>query len=190
MRPIQADFLERTPVRPALGYALAASLVLLALAELRLAIGWQQPVLDAERRVAQHRLIDDSRTPLTDFGSVAQPDPAYARDAAAVLQMAEYDVAQVLTTLETVQVAGVRVLALEIASSERSASVELEFQDPDTLHEYLEQLNAGLEAAQRWQLRRTQVQSANVAGTATIIASPALVGRPSAPVFATIPTGR
>ena len=182
MRTIQVEFLQRPSVRPALGYALAGSLMLLAFTELRLAFDWRQSALVLERRVADHRIGSQPQAP-SDPGPVGQPEPAYARDAFVVLKTAEYDVSQVLAALEAVQVAGVKVLALEIASVERSAIVELELQqDPGALHEYLGQLNVGLEAGQRWQLRRTQLKGAGNEGAATIFASPTLVDRPIQPV--------
>jgi hypothetical protein len=97
---------------------------------------------------------------------IAAPPP-YAADARALANLASFDWGRVLTAVESVQMAGVRVLAIEISASEQQAKVELELSDAGALPKYLEAINAG-EPKARWTLVQTQLGASGSTTSATI----------------------
>lgn len=102
----------------------------------------QNEVEEIYRRTVERR--SDSLKPLP-----------YAADALRVLRLREFPLNAVLTALETVSVAGIRILSVDISAIDATARVEVEFSDYQSLIRYLEELNIG-EPTERWVLTSAQ----------------------------------
>jgi hypothetical protein len=100
--------------------------------------------------------------------AASRPEPAYQRDAEAIVRMAAFDSAGALRAIEAVQIPGVRVTALELAAAEGTVRVELELTDPDVLLRYVAQLNAG-EPTPRWSIVRSQGAGPGGPASASVI---------------------
>ncbi|WP_127995663.1 hypothetical protein [Piscinibacter defluvii] len=170
MRPLNIDVLDRGRVRAGFGIALALSLLLLAGSQILGALEAGDQATALALRLQERSLAFERQQGTGRAASTLHAQPAYYRDAVTMLQAASFDAATVLSALESVHVAGVRVLAVEIVSAERLARVDLEVMEPAALTDYLDGLNAGLDTSQRWELLRVQSPSAQAAGTASIVA--------------------
>jgi len=100
----------------------------------------------------------------------ARVQPPYAKDAAAIAQMATFPLDRVLRVLESVRVQGVKLKALDISAAEGSVRVELEYTANDALMSYMDEINAG-EAKPRWQMLQAQAGSGPGAASMATIAS-------------------
>ena len=162
MRPLKVDFAP--PRRPVL--ALAAWAVVCAAATVVLGLGawraWDARSLSVAREAANASEIARLRDVLQVRAArlaVSATAPAYQRDAVTVARMAAFPTQQVLKSLETVAIDGVRVMAIELNASQATADVTLEFDDYRSLLAYLEALNEG-ETTSRWSLVRAESSGA------------------------------
>ena len=170
MRPLGVNFVRRRSIWPWLGYALSTALLAVAAFQSWSALALMKQVRAAEEEVLRIRAeVDAKRKPPAGTPTQSAAEMPYAQDAAALAKLAGFDASRVLAALESAQVVGVKVTALEILPAERLARVELEVADPTALLQYLEQINAGLEPAQGWQLTRAQSPTVSAAGTATVV---------------------
>ncbi len=174
MRPLRVNFASRRHVRPVFGYGLAVSLFAFAWFQGMAGFEAQRGAEALEAQVREVHRAAEQRAASAQASTQPRPNPPYLRDALAVAQMADWDVGRVLTALEAVRVVGVRVLAIELVPGDKLARVDLELTEAGTLTQYLDELNAGLDAAQRWRLHRFQAPSGSAAGLAVIVADPAL----------------
>lgn len=170
MRPLSIDLFERVRVRAVFCVVLALALLLLAGSQTLGALEARDQARARALQLQERSLAFERQRGAVRAASNLHAQPAYYRDAVAMLQAASFDASTVLSALESVHISGVRVLALEIVSAERLARVDLEVMDPAALTDYLDGLNAGLEASQRWQLLRVQSPSAQSTGTASLVA--------------------
>lgn len=124
--------------------------------------------LDASRKVdalkAQHealvrRLATPQAPPL-----VVERKMPYDASAREMLALAHSEWPAMLTALESVEVAGVTLVALDVAPADRRVQVEVEFIDYAALLSFLEQLNAG-EPVRRWALVQAQSSSRTRVGS-------------------------
>ena len=170
MRPLAVNFVRRRSVWPWLGYALSTALLAVAAFQSWSALALMRQVRAAEEEVLRISAEVDAKRKLP-AGTLTQSgaEMPYAEDAAALAKLADFDAGRVLAALESAQIVGVKVTALEILPAERLARVELEVADPAALLQFLEQVNAGLSPAQGWQLTRAQSPTASAAGTATVV---------------------
>lgn len=170
MRPLGVNFVRRRSTWPWLGYALSTALLAVAAFQSWSALALMKQVRAAEEEVLRISAeVDAKRKPPAGTPTQSGAEMPYAQDAAALAKLAGFDAGRVLAALESAQVVGVKVTALEILPAERLARVELEVADPTALLQFLEQINAGLEPAQRWQLTRAQSPTVSAAGTATVV---------------------
>jgi hypothetical protein len=173
MKPLSVDFVVRVSKWPWLGYALAVGLLSLA--------GWgawSTTALIKQARFSETKVatlqakVDSPRLKADDTVPPPPATPAYFQDAATIARLAEFDVGKILAAIESAQLAGIKVTAVEIRTAERTARVELEVTDPASLLQYLEQINAGVEATPPWSLQRTKSATDTAPGSATIVAGP------------------
>jgi hypothetical protein len=88
--------------------------------------------------------------------SAAEPPP-FANDATHWLRLSRVDVGGVFRSVESAQVAGARLVSIEIDGEGRRAELEVEVTGADVASAYLDALNAGL-ARPAWALTRLQAQ--------------------------------
>lgn len=170
MRHLAVNFVPRRSVWPWLGYALSTALLAVAAFQSWSALALMKQVRAAEEEVLRISAeVDAKRKSPTGAPTQSGAEVPYAQDAAALAKLAGFDMGRVLASLESAQVVGVKVTALEILPAERLVRVELEVADPAALLQFLEQINAGLEPAQGWQLTRAQSPTASAAGIATLM---------------------
>lgn len=168
MRPLKVEFAERTPPWVWLGIALAA--LALGLTAVQAQQIWrlhrQSQALQA-REAAAKSMLDARRQ--ASAAQLAKPAPTpYAADAMQAAVRASFDVGQVLGVLEAARVPGVRLLALEVSTANRSVQVDVELQDVTTLSAYIEALSAG-GPVRRWVLVKVAGGSGGMAGQATLL---------------------
>lgn len=170
MRLLRVNFVRRRSIWPWLGYSLSTALLAAAAFQSWSALALMKQVRAAEEEVLRISAeVDAKRKPPVGILKQSGAEMPYAQDAAALAKLAGFDAGRVLAALESAQVVGVKVTVLEIFPAERLARVELEVADPTALLQFLEQINAGLEPAQRWQLTRAQSPTVSAAGTATVV---------------------
>ncbi len=103
--------------------------------------------------------------------------PLYANDAAALAKMASFPVDRVFTALESTQVEGVKLTAIEITAHDGEVRVNLEFAEYAMLLRYLEEINAG-EPTPRWALLQAQItQYATIPNSGVIVSRWTEAGR-------------
>jgi len=170
LRPIAADFAPRRTVPRWLWASACLVLLLVAapqawygfrLAEQARAVQAQVQQAEAARQLALRRRAADARS----HESIA----AYAQDAAAIARVASFDAAGVLAAVESARVAGIRVTSLEINAVDATARLELEVRDASDLLKYLDDINAAMDAPQRWRLVRSQSATPTNVGSATLV---------------------
>ena len=163
MKPLKVDFAPRHRVAP--GWWMALSVALIALAASQSLQAWAAM---QEARVIRAHIVRVSarleRQRLEQQAAIARAlvVPPYAKDAAAFAKLAGFPLNRVLRSLETVQIEGVRVTAIDVDAPEDLVRVELEQASGEILMRYLGELNAG-EEKPRWQL--VQMRAAATGGT-------------------------
>ena len=88
--------------------------------------------------------------------SAAKP-PAFSLNARHWMRMLAFDGSGVLRSIETVQVAGAKVVSIEIDSDGQRVELEVEVTGADVASSYLQALNAGTKRP-AWALSRLQIQ--------------------------------
>ena len=170
MRPLAVNFVRRRSIWPWLGYALSIALLAVAAFQSWSALASMKQVRLTEEEVLRiSAAVDAKRKPPAGTPTQKAAEMPYAQDAAALAKLAGFDTGRVLAALESAQIVGVKVTALDILPAERVARVELEVADPTALLKFLEQINAGLEPARGWQLTRAQSPTPATTGTATVV---------------------
>jgi hypothetical protein len=158
MRPLEVDFAPaRRPV-----VALVAWAVVCAAATVALSLGawraWDARGLSVAKVAAdasETARLQEVLRARAGRAAASAAVPAYQRDALTVARMAAFPTQQVLRSLETVAIDGVRVMAIELNAGQSTADVTLEFDDYKSLLAYLEALNEG-EPVSRWMLVRAE----------------------------------
>lgn len=148
-----------------------------------LAVAGAWLIADAWRldRQAQHharelQLVASSASRPTH--ALALTAPAYADDALTIARTASIDWTGIFTTVQAVQVTGVRVTMLAVAAAEASVQLSVEADRLESAMDYLRLLNAG-EPDTKWQLKRLGAR-----GTSTQPAAGLPPGGASPPVVA------
>ena len=158
MKPLAPEFIA--PRRPhRLLWWAAAVLAGGAIAAWAWAWRQQAEVQSVRRQVMAVR--EAARAPAA---PILPPAPAaYADSAREFLAEQGSGWASTLLALERTALQGVTPIAVELQSRERSARIEVEFADYAVLMRYMEQLNAGTQAAE-WSLVSAQRSGAGAAG--------------------------
>jgi hypothetical protein len=179
VRPVDVDFL---PPRHLLRwFFITIGFLLFAAAGMQAHGAWRAT---AETDRLQDQLSRDAaqRTQMTASAVVRtdsqRPPPPYEQDAARIAQIADFDVARVLTIVESARVAGIRVTSLEILAAERVVNLEVEWREGQALLAYVDALNQGEAVQERWQLQRVHAGTSNVAGAATFVLRLPVLSRP------------
>jgi hypothetical protein len=171
MKALKADFVLKRPVGAWPWLLLALALAVFGGYQGRQA--WAQHarigVLQDESTSITRRL-ELAREGRRDAVALQSIRPPYAADAAVVAKMAAFPLAQILSSIESAQVPGVRVVGLEVSSSDGTVRADLEFADHAALLGYLESINAG-EPQPRWVLLQAQIASAGAVGNLAAITS-------------------
>ena len=89
--------------------------------------------------------------------SAAAP-PSYAIDARRWMALSTFDTAGVLRSVESAQIAGAKVVALDIDAPGRSVELEVEVASAEVATAYLQALNAGIDHPV-WVISRLQAQA-------------------------------
>ena len=170
MRPLNVEFAEYTPHWVWLGLALVA--LALGMTAVQVEQFWrlhrQSQALQA-REAAAKSMLDARRQ--ASAARLAKPvETPYLADAQQATVRASFDVGQVLGVLEAARVPGLRLLALEVSTNNRSVQVDVELHDVATLSAYIESLSTG-GPVRRWVLVKVAGGSGGTAAQATIIGS-------------------
>lgn len=172
MKALKADFAFRRPIG-----AWPWVVLILMLGAFTAYQGWHAWTQQAHVRALQQeraslaQQLDLANQAHRDASARLSIRPAYATDAAAVAKTAGFPLDRVLSSIESVQVPGVKVTSLEISASEGTVHAELEFADHTALLGYLEEINAG-EPTRRWMLLQAQIaSSAGASSVGTIVSS-------------------
>lgn len=135
---------------------------------------WQAWSLTQQLRAAEHEAmvlsskLEQARIDRQAAVDKANIPPPYAKDAETIARMASFPLDQVLKSIESVRIEGVRVSALDVSTVEGAVKLDLEFNSNEALMRYLEELNAG-EPQPRWRLLQAQTgSSASIGGTASL----------------------
>lgn len=176
MRVLPVDLASKRPWRAWAGAAACLVASVTACTQ-----GWQawqayRQQSGIERRARQlEPLFGLARASAAD-DAAASAVPAYAADAAAVAKTAGFDIVGAFATLESAQVAGVRVAAFDILTADPAVRIDIEAPDHLAVIRYVAELNAA-NAAQVWALTRTQALPGTGSVTATISRSPVTMER-------------
>lgn len=171
MRALKVEFSVKRPVSAGLWAALILALVAFAVDQ-----GWRAWVLQQRLHVLRAesavltQQIEQLAQARRDAAARAQAAPPYAQDAAAVAKIAGFPLDQVLASLESAQVLGVKVTELDVSAVDGMVRAELEFSDHPALLNYLEAINAG-EPKPRWTLLQAQLGAASGGNWASITSS-------------------
>ena len=168
MKPLKVDFAPRH--RVAAGWWLALSAALLALAISQSLQAWEamQATRATRAQIAElSARLERQRQAQEAAIARARIVPPYAQDAAAFAKMAAFPLNRVLRSLETVQIAGVRITSIDIDAAEGTVRVEIEQSSGEALMRYLSDLNAGEEKS-RWQLVQMRSATGSALGTAQL----------------------
>lgn len=153
MRPLRIDFAEPRRRPTWLWYVVAVAL--LAIAGERGWSAWRlkEEVVTLDAQVQRQRVFRDETKRHAQLPATPAAAAPYIVDAAAIVKAAEFPIDTVLATLESVQVAGVRVTSLDVSTGEGITTVELECSDLAVLMRYVNRLNAD---GARWRLVQAQ----------------------------------
>jgi hypothetical protein len=160
MRALNVNF---APKRPWPAWAwVGASALLMAVAARQGSAAWhlrqQTQAIDAKVARLQAAQARAARAHADAEALARQPAP-YAQDAAAEADTAAYPTEGVLAALESVQIGGIKVSAIEISPAEHTTRLQIEFTDQTALLHYLEALNDGSTLG-RWSLIKVRPPSA------------------------------
>lgn len=160
MRVLRVDF-ARPPRWPAVVLWMGAVALLAAAGWMtwRDARDWQ--VLSAQR-AATHALqarLDEASAKRAAFAASAVEPPPFAADARRWLALAKVDGVGVLRTVESAQLAGAKLIAVDVNSERAQAELEVEVASAEVAAAYLAALNAG-DDTPAWTLIRLQTQGA------------------------------
>jgi hypothetical protein len=169
VKTLNVDFAPRRPVPAWLwGTVMAACL---ALAAQQGWTGWtlRRQALSAETQAAQLAAkLDAALQSWARALGTDKPEAAYSRDADAIVRLAAFPIADILASIESAQVQGVKVTALEVSAAERTARAELEYDDQEALMRYMDRINAD-QAKRKWLLAQAR---AGIAGPRAALPPP------------------
>jgi hypothetical protein len=83
--------------------------------------------------------------------------PSFAPDARHWMKLSAFDAGRVLRSVESAQVAGAKLVSIEIDGDSQRVELEVEVTGADVASSYLQALNAGIERP-AWALSRLQIQ--------------------------------
>ncbi len=158
MRALRVDFSRpaRWPLVAlwALSVAVLATTVWAAAGDLK---EWR--VLSDERMktVKLERQLDAARAVRSAQSASAAKPPTFSLDARHWMSMSAFDGSGVLRSIESAQVAGAKVVSIEIDSVNERVELEVEVTGADVASNYLQALNAGTGRSD-WTLSRLQIQ--------------------------------
>ena len=155
MKVLHVQFVRRTPGWVYLACALSLGLVVLAGARFRDALDMLQRAQDVQAEIAS---LQDRVVALKKKVSLAQRAPPYQAGAAQAAREAQFPLEAALGALEGVSVPGVKVMSVIVLPADASAQVELEYQSPDALATYMQQL-AQLQTNHEWRLLKVQSEN-------------------------------
>lgn len=152
MRPIDADFGPRSHRRHVALWLASAGL--LVAAQLFLLDAWRLAA-ERERLMAARAAAETAAQAAPDMPTAEVPPP-YTRDAERWWHLSSMDLSGTFASIESARIAGVRVTSVDFRAAEGWARVELASDRMELLLRYLDAINAGQPADDRWTLLRTQ----------------------------------
>lgn len=102
--------------------------------------------------------LDRARAVTAARGASAAVPPTFAVDARRWMALSSFDSGGVLRSVESAQVAGAKLVSLEIDARDRRVQLEVEVTSADVATAYLQALNAGSDRP-LWALTRLQAQA-------------------------------
>jgi hypothetical protein len=184
MKTLRVQFVRKPPAWGYVVGALAVGLCLLAGVRLwdALNLHWRTQYVRAETASLQAHVAA-----LNGKISNAQRSPPYQVGAAQAVREAEFPVEAALVALEGVTVVGVKMTSVIVLPADGSAQAELEYQSPDALAKYLQQL-AQLPMQHEWRLLKVQSESpaSGQLGQSSHVLSPAIAPSAMATSTATL----
>jgi hypothetical protein len=156
MRRLDIDFAPKR-LLPAWAWHVASA----ALWALAFQQGWSAWTLHSASQALQSRVAslqakqDAAVRQEREAEDKANMTPPYAKDAAEIARVAAYPTEAALATLESTQIAGIKLIALDISPKDQIVQVDVEYSDQTALVHYLEALNDN-KAAGTWDLRQAQ----------------------------------
>jgi hypothetical protein len=158
LRALNVDF--ALPPRWPVASLWVLALLVLALAGwagLRDRQTWRVLSDEREKTAALQSQLDVARVAQAAQAASAAEAPAFALDAKRALALAMFDSGGVLRSVESAQVAGAKVVSLDIDGESRRVDLEVEVASADVAAAYLQALNAGADRTV-WVLSRLQAQ--------------------------------
>jgi hypothetical protein len=137
-------------------------------AAIAMATAWQAvEAVRTARQLLDKKALEAALAAQADRSRHREGVPPQAASAAAKLEahvghlmsVADFDVAAVLRSIESVRLPGARLLELEIDAESRRVDMQLEASNADTVARYVQALNAA-ESGPGWTLVRLQLQGA------------------------------
>ncbi len=132
-------------------------LVLAAWAGLRDTQGWFALSEGKAKTAALQARLDQALVAQAAQAASAAVPPPFAVDAKRWMALSTFDSGGVLRSIESAQVAGAKVVSLEIDAEGRRVELEVEVASADVATAYLQSLNAGMDHPV-WVLSRVQAQ--------------------------------
>lgn len=184
MRTLRVQFVRRTPVLVYLVAALAVGLFLFAGVRLWGALNVYRRTQDIQAEMAS---LQARVSALNGKISLTQKPPPYQVGAVQAAREAKFPIEAVLASLESVSVAGVKVTSIVVTPVDASAQAELEYQSPDALAKYLQQL-AQLQMPHEWRLLKVQSENPTVGPFAQSLSTPSPIAVPPPPIVTSTAT--
>jgi hypothetical protein len=158
LRALNVDFAR--PRQWPIASIWALALLVLALAGwagLRDRQTWRVLFDEREKTAMLHSQLDVARVAQEAHAASAAELPGFALDAKRWMALAMFDSSDVLRSVESAQVAGAKVVLLDIDGESRRVELEVEVASADVAAAYLQALNAGVDRPV-WVLSRLQAQ--------------------------------
>jgi hypothetical protein len=157
MRMLRPDFARPSAWPRHAAYAAAVTLLAASAWQGVLAERGYRALLDQRARTAELQSSLGAELVRLNVQQAPASAPSYERDARSIARMSSFDVGGVLRSVESAQVAGAKVINLDVDASTRTAALTLDVASASTATAYVEALNAG-DDRPKWTLARLQTQ--------------------------------
>ncbi len=158
MRALHADFARPAQWPVVVLWALSAAvLALAAWSGARDLKEWRVLSVERVKTTKLAEQLDAARAMQSAQAASAVKPPSFALDARHWMKLSAFDGAGVLRSIESAQVAGAKVVSIQIDGDSQRVELEVEVTGADVASSYLQALNAGTEHP-AWALSRLQIQ--------------------------------